>query len=305
MAAADVVIALGCKFGQFTTHYWQQPRADQAVIHVDIDGEEIGRAIAVRLGIVAAARETAGAFARSLRILQDLQRLGLPAQVGATLSRHNAKQLHAIAGLVSMYGIRIWNVFYLVPTGRGKRHDMVDVDSAEASWRWLAEFSETAPFTVRTTAAPQFRRVQLERALQAQGPSPRLAGAGYAIRPSRGGLTTRGVNDGKGFLFIDRVGNLCPSGFLQLAGGNIREDEPGDTYRQAPLFRRLRDTNALTGECGRCRFAELCGGSRARACGVTGSYLADDPLCALAQAPGQAQTQAPAHAPAPAQTHAS
>lgn len=66
MAAADLVIAVGCKFGQFTTHYWRLPRADQAVIHVDVDGEEIGRAIAVRLGIVADARETAIALTQAL-----------------------------------------------------------------------------------------------------------------------------------------------------------------------------------------------------------------------------------------------
>ena len=66
LAAADVVIAVGCKFGQFTTHYWRLPRADQTVIHIDIDGEEIGRAIAVRLGIVADAQEAAIALTEAL-----------------------------------------------------------------------------------------------------------------------------------------------------------------------------------------------------------------------------------------------
>jgi acetolactate synthase-1/2/3 large subunit len=66
MAAADLVIAVGCKFGQFTTHYWRLPRADQTVIHIDIDGEEIGRAIAVHLGIVADAREAAIALTQAL-----------------------------------------------------------------------------------------------------------------------------------------------------------------------------------------------------------------------------------------------
>ena len=86
---------------------------------------------------------------------------------------------------------------------------------------------------------------------------------------------------GKGFLFIDHCGNACPSGFLQIPGGNVRTQRLADIYRTSPLFTSLRDPALLTGRCGRCRFAELCGGSRARAYGTTGSYLGDDPLCAL------------------------
>ncbi len=89
------------------------------------------------------------------------------------------------------------------------------------------------------------------------------------------------MNDGKGFAFIDHLGNICPSGFLQIAAGNVRTRPLADVYRDSPLFRSLRDPAALTGRCGRCRFTELCGGSRARAYGMTGSYLGDDPLCML------------------------
>ena len=97
-------------------------------------------------------------------------------------------------------------------------------------------------------------------------------------------METRGVNDGKGFMFIDHRGNICPSGFLQVPAGNVRTDDMADTYRNAPLFRDLRDPAKLKGMCGRCEFADLCGGSRARAMGVHGDYLGEDPLCAFVQA---------------------
>ena len=35
----------------------------------------------------------------------------------------------------------------------------------------------------------------------------------------------------------------------------------------------------LTGACGACSYRWACGGSRARAYAVNGSYLAEDPLC--------------------------
>jgi radical SAM protein with 4Fe4S-binding SPASM domain len=72
---------------------------------------------------------------------------------------------------------------------------------------------------------------------------------------------------------------VCPSGFLPLPAGNVREKSIVDIYRNSRLFRELRDPALLTGKCGSCRFREVCGGSRARSYAVTGDYLASDPSC--------------------------
>jgi radical SAM protein with 4Fe4S-binding SPASM domain len=82
-----------------------------------------------------------------------------------------------------------------------------------------------------------------------------------------------------------RSGGVCPSGFLQIPGGNVRTDKIATVYRESELFRSLRDPSALTGRCESCEYADLCGGSRARAFALTGSSLGDDPLCALATDP--------------------
>jgi acetolactate synthase-1/2/3 large subunit len=58
MAASDVVLVLGSKLSQFSTLTWTSPGPAQTVIHVDLDGEEIGRTGPVALGICADARET-------------------------------------------------------------------------------------------------------------------------------------------------------------------------------------------------------------------------------------------------------
>jgi radical SAM protein with 4Fe4S-binding SPASM domain len=90
---------------------------------------------------------------------------------------------------------------------------------------------------------------------------------------------TRRVNDGKGFLFISHVGNVYPSGFLPIHAGNIRETPLSDIYRNAPIFKSLRDTSKLEGKCGVCEYKEICGGSRARAYSLTGDPLAPEPCC--------------------------
>jgi radical SAM protein with 4Fe4S-binding SPASM domain len=93
------------------------------------------------------------------------------------------------------------------------------------------------------------------------------------------GWATRRVNDGKGFMFISNTGNVYPSGFLPIHAGNIRETPLGDIYRNAPIFKALRDTSRLEGKCGACEYKEICGGSRARAYALTGDPLAEEPCC--------------------------
>ena len=85
---------------------------------------------------------------------------------------------------------------------------------------------------------------------------------------------TRRVNDGKGFVFISHMGNVYPSGFLPIHAGNIRETPLEEIYRNAPIFKALRDTKRLKGKCGACEYKEICGGSRARAYALTGDPLA-------------------------------
>jgi MoaA/NifB/PqqE/SkfB family radical SAM enzyme len=47
--------------------------------------------------------------------------------------------------------------------------------------------------------------------------------------------------------------------------GNGRDGILVDVYRNDPVFRDLRNPDALGGRCGRCEFREVCGGSRSRA----------------------------------------
>lgn len=231
-------------------------------------------------------RGVAGSYQRTLEILRDAQDVGLPLQIGTTVSRLNAGDLPAIAEQVAGAGARVWSVFFLVPTGRGKATDMLSPQEHERVLEWLCHLSTQVPFHVRTVAAPHYRRVLLQQrgaasssaAGQHEGPRWELTGAGYAFRQGQAD-SARGVNDGHGFCFVSHIGDVCPSGFLQLPAGNVREQPLATIYRQASLFRALRDETALKGKCGVCEFKRICGGSRARAYALTGDYLAADPSC--------------------------
>jgi radical SAM protein with 4Fe4S-binding SPASM domain len=88
-----------------------------------------------------------------------------------------------------------------------------------------------------------------------------------------------GIRDGNGIVFVSHAGQVFPSGFLPISGGNVRKTPLAEIYRNSELFRSLRDADQLQGKCGACAFRTLCGGSRARAYAAHGNPLASDPLC--------------------------
>lgn len=219
-------------------------------------------------------RGFAGSFERTVQGMANAAAEGLPLQVNTTVCALNAGELERMVPALERWGIVQWSVFFLVPTGRGMHLRMLSAAAHERMLEWLHELSGRVPFDVKATVAPQYRRIALQRG----GGGAPPAGPGYRFadgldRPAKG------VNDGRGFMFISHRGEIMPSGFLPISAGNVRKRDPVDVYRSSRLFRQLRDPAALKGKCGRCEFRDVCGGSRARAYAVTGDPLASDPSC--------------------------
>jgi radical SAM protein with 4Fe4S-binding SPASM domain len=92
-------------------------------------------------------------------------------------------------------------------------------------------------------------------------------------------ITVEPAETGKGFVFVDHLGAVYPSGFLPLPVGSVRPAPITDIYRNSPLLRQLRDPDALGGRCGHCEFRTVCGGSRSRAYASSSDPLGEDPAC--------------------------
>ena len=239
-------------------------------------------------------RQTPGSFQRTVEVLGYVREVGLSLQINSTISRFNLGELESLAAKVAELQPVLWSVFFLVPTGRGKDQTMISPEEHEEVFHWLYDFSQTAPFDVKTTAAQHYRRVVIQRKRKELGqpengqPTLELVAPGFSYQDSIG-RAVRGVNDGNGCLFISHIGEVCPSGFLPLVGGNVREQPLAEIYRHSPLFCDLRNPAKLKGKCGRCEYKMVCGGSRARAYAVTGDYLEAEPYCVY-QPPAQRQT---------------
>ena len=79
-------------------------------------------------------------------------------------------------------------------------------------------------------------------------------------------------------MFVSHGGEVYPAGFLPLGLGDVRDRPLREIYRDDPLLRSIRAAR-FTGRCGGCEYADLCGGSRARAYAATGDPLGEDPAC--------------------------
>jgi radical SAM protein len=213
-------------------------------------------------------RGTPGSFQATRAAIATVREVGLPLQINTSLTRRTVEALPRTADLVAEIAPVLWSVFFVVPVGRAGIELQLGPDSCERVFHFLYEWSERTGVAVKTTAAPAYRRVVLQRE----------ARRGQLGRPRR--PRPAAVNDGKGFVFVSHTGDVYPSGFLPLTTGNVRETRLAEVYRHSRLFRALRDESRLGGKCGVCPFRSVCGGSRARAYAVTGDFLAADPSCA-------------------------
>ena len=172
---------------------------------------------------------------------------------------------------------------------------------------WFDEQSKTCPIDLKATCAPHYYRIRAQRIEEersrgdltstfiAPGTKAKAApvftshaGAAHghpAGHPhAHGGgqalsAMTRGCLAGTSVCFISNEGAVYPCGYLPVSAGDTRVQSFADIWNDSPVFRDLRDPDALGGKCGECRYQSLCGGCRARAYAATGSFLAEEPFC--------------------------
>jgi radical SAM protein with 4Fe4S-binding SPASM domain len=98
-----------------------------------------------------------------------------------------------------------------------------------------------------------------------------------AIRVYSGGAG--GCPAGTHYMGIRPNGDITPCPYLPVFAGNLRRSSLADLWSSSELFTGIRRRSSLGGRCGACEMNAQCGGCRARAYGMTGDLMAEDPLC--------------------------
>ena len=136
-------------------------------------------------------RGESGTFERALRAARAAADAGMTVQINTTVTAVTASELPAIAELAESLGAAMWEVFFLVPTGRGAALKQLAPERAGEIVGWLYERSREASYRVITVETPFYRRVAQQR----------------GATPGRVGTT----GAGNGFVFVSHTGEVFPS----------------------------------------------------------------------------------------------
>lgn len=214
-------------------------------------------------------RKVKGAWRNTVEGAGILSRIELPFIVQTTVNRENREEIEGIADFAyEKLGARVWNLYFLVPTGRGQYTS--DLSREEYDEVLAALFRVQSRYAsrmlVNAKCAPHYVRTLFERDPQSPFLKTFSGGAG-------------GCPAGTQYMGIRPNGDVTPCPYLPVFGGNLRERSLLDIWNTSEVFTGIRRRTQLGGRCGECEFNPLCGGCRARAYGMTGSYLEEDPLC--------------------------
>ena len=214
-------------------------------------------------------RNVRGAWQNTVDGAEILNRTGLPFIVQTTAGSHNVDELEGIAGFAyERLAAKVWNLYFLVPTGRGQFvSDMTPVqydDVLGSLYRIQKKYA--GRMLVNAKCAPHYIKTVLEKG-DAEAP----------IRTYSGGAG--GCPAGTHYLGIRPNGDVTPCPYLPVFAGSLRRTSLTELWSTSELFTGIRQRTSLGGRCGECEMNAHCGGCRARAFGMTGDLMAEDPLC--------------------------
>jgi AdoMet-dependent heme synthase len=234
-------------------------------------------------------RRVRGAWRNTVEGAAILSRTGLPFIVQTTTGAHNVGELEAIADFAhERLAARVWNLYFLVPTGRGQF--VSDITAAQydevLASLYRIQRKYDGRMLVNAKCAPHYIKTVLENAgpdtpAEATGtgfdPVPTIRTSVAAIRTYSGGAG--GCPAGTHYMGIRPNGDVTPCPYLPVFAGTLRNASLADLWTSSELFAGIRRRTSLGGRCGACEMNGHCGGCRARAYGMTGDLMAEDPLC--------------------------
>ncbi|MGQ9597676.1 MAG: SPASM domain-containing protein, partial [Thermoproteota archaeon] len=92
-----------------------------------------------------------------------------------------------------------------------------------------------------------------------------------------------GCGAGRFYISVEPNGDLYPCVFFshdeEVRLGNLLKDDFEEIWVENKLLWKLRNKDALKGNCGECLYRYICGGCRARAYNYFHDVLAPDPGC--------------------------
>lgn len=209
-------------------------------------------------------RHGSGALQDTLDAVERLRAHRLDFVIQTSLTRGNRAELASLVEWAAEMEAVSFNLYFLVPTGRGRGMEGLSPTENEEVLAELTVLEERyrGRMMVRSKCQPQLMR----HVLEADSGSPLT---NYRTRCPCGVHYCRITPEGK----------VTPCPYLPVEAGDLAKQSFGEIWRDAPAFHALRHGEP-GGKCGVCEYREVCGGCRARAHATTGDLLGPDESCA-------------------------
>lgn len=192
-------------------------------------------------------RGVPGVWERAVAAIKHCRDAGLGVRINMTVMRPVLADVEEVIALGESLGVRDYQVFFPVETGRGREPGQGNPREYEDLIRAVLLRYRESGLRIRPTCAPQFRRIADEAGIENPGWS-------------------RGCMAAISYCRIYATGEVTPCPYLPVSAGNLRTTPFSEIWNNSELFLALRDPDRLTGKCGRCGYKGVCGGCRARAC---------------------------------------
>lgn len=233
-------------------------------------------------------RNKKGAFKNLVEIIPMIMDSGIKVQINTTIMKENVYLLPFIFKILRNLNVNVWEIFFLVKTGRGKFEESISPEESDQLLKYLVLVSKTG-MEIRFVEAPEVNRVRIQtiednksnggdlfdelclKTMELTGIDVRKLYTDFYQTEYRRAKT----------LFISSIGDIYPSGLFPLKLGNIRENSILGILDNNEILNNIQNSEVLTGYCKQCQFSKVCGGSRARAYCENGIWTGDDPLCSL------------------------
>lgn len=213
-------------------------------------------------------RGVKGTWNETIKGIEACKKYGLDFQIQTTVTRNNYTEIPQLIEYAKSLGARVFNLFFLVCTGRGRNITDITENQYEETLFYLAKIQRELAsnpfdmFIIRARCAPIYRRILYqnnpENPLLKTDASSCLAGTHYCR--------------------ITPEGDVTPCPYMPVSIGNVKTSSFADIWEKSEHLKRFRQPS-LNGKCGICEFRLICGGCRARAYATSGNYMDEDDGC--------------------------
>ncbi len=216
-----------------------------------------------------------GAFAGVERAAALFNKHGIKFIINSSFTKRNQAYIADTFRKAKSLGANAWYMFLIVPTGRGEDilNELVSKEDYEEILEWHYQMErDEEEILVRPTCAPHYYRIWHEKS-KADGKDTSRRSLTFSTGGGKGCIA------GQTICFINSEGNVLPCSYFPEPAGNVFKQSFKDIWDKSPLFEDLRDFRRYEGKCGVCKYLKVCGGCRARAYAISGSYLDEEPFC--------------------------